>query len=151
MSITRTYHINNIKEVAQYIIQTATSKTILFYGHMGAGKTTLIKSLVTELGCQDDVSSPTFSLVNEYQTDSGLVYHFDLYRIEDEEEAYNFGIEDYLSADAWIFIEWPNRLKDLLAQEISNSVVIEIENQDTRILKFNTNESQNLAEFEMYN
>lgn len=150
MSITRAYHKNEITEVAKQILDEVTSKTLLFYGEMGSGKTTLIKSLVKSLGCTDDVSSPTFSIVNEYKTGNDLVYHFDLYRIEDEEEAYNFGIEDYLNTDAWMFIEWPERLSNLLAQEESNSIHIRIKNQDTRILKLNTNQSQNIAEIELF-
>ncbi|MGJ5640809.1 tRNA (adenosine(37)-N6)-threonylcarbamoyltransferase complex ATPase subunit type 1 TsaE [Formosa sp. S-31] len=149
--MTKEYNLNELEEVAKLILREATSKMLLFYGEMGSGKTTLIKALVEALGGTDEVSSPTFSIVNEYQVNNDLVYHFDLYRIEDEEEAYNFGIEDYLSSDAWMFIEWPERLKDLLEEEQSNSIGIEVKNNETRILKFYNNESQNTAEIKLFN
>ena len=74
---------------------------------MGAGKTTLIKQLCTHLGIKDEVSSPTFSLVNEYESSMGLVYHFDLYRIRSEEELYDIGYEDYFFSGYLCLIEWP--------------------------------------------
>lgn len=81
---------------------------------MGVGKTTLIKTLVELLGSMDTISSPTYSLVNEYKTKKGSIFHFDLYRIEEEEELYNFGIEDYLNTSHWILVEWPNILLPLI-------------------------------------
>ena len=82
---------------------------------MGAGKTTLVKEICKVLNCIDTASSPTFSLVNEYKTtDNESVYHFDFYRIEDEEEALDIGIEDYLYSDNWCLIEWPDNVKNLL-------------------------------------
>ena len=79
---------------------------------MGAGKTTLIKALVKELGGTDTVSSPTSGLVNEYETKTGelLGYHFDFYRLNDETEAMDMGLEDYLNTSAWIFMEWPEKI-----------------------------------------
>ncbi|WP_066218026.1 tRNA (adenosine(37)-N6)-threonylcarbamoyltransferase complex ATPase subunit type 1 TsaE [Formosa haliotis] len=136
---TREYHINDLEVVAKQILETATSKTILFYGDMGAGKTTLIKALVKLLGCKDDVSSPTFSIVNEYSINEGLVYHFDFYRLKDEEEAYNFGIEDYLDSKEWIFIEWPDQVKNILSNEPCNRLKIESLDTETRKITFNKN------------
>jgi len=101
------YALKDIDTVAKQIIEASTSKIFLFDAKMGMGKTTLIKALVKSLGCNDAVSSPTFSLVNEYKNNTESIYHFDLYRIENEEELYNFGFEDYLYNDSWIFIEWP--------------------------------------------
>ncbi|MBP1840872.1 tRNA (adenosine(37)-N6)-threonylcarbamoyltransferase complex ATPase subunit type 1 TsaE [Formosa algae] len=135
---TREFQLENLDEVANQILENATSKTILFYGEMGAGKTTLIKALVKALGCDDDVSSPTFSIVNEYSVNDGLVYHFDFYRLNDEEEAYNFGIEDYLESGAWLFIEWPERVKHILENESCNRLTLESLDSKTRSIKFTT-------------
>lgn len=135
----RKYHINELEDVAKQILESATSKTILFYGEMGTGKTTLIKALVKILGCNDDVSSPTFSIVNEYSIEDDLVYHFDFYRLNDEEEAYNFGIEDYLDSGAWLFIEWPDQIKNILENEPCNRLKIESLDSETRTLTFNIN------------
>lgn len=108
-----TYELETIKEVAQLLLETVNSKTILFYGDMGVGKTTLIKALVSELG-GGQVSSPTFSIVNEYGIKNGLVYHFDFYRINEIHEVYDIGIEDYLDSKQWIFIEWPEKIREIL-------------------------------------
>ena len=82
---------------------------------MGAGKTTLIKELVKELGVKDNSSSPTFSLVNEYRTFEGeIVYHFDLYRLNSEEEGYDMGLDEYFYSDNWCFIEWPEKTPNLI-------------------------------------
>ena len=81
---------------------------------MGAGKTTLIKELAKELGVKSTSSSPTFSLVNEYETHTNdVLYHFDLYRINDELEAYDMGIDEYFYSDKWCFIEWPEKFRIL--------------------------------------
>lgn len=91
---------------------------VLFQGEMGAGKTTLIKYLCSSLGIQDEVSSPTFALVNEYLLPEGdPMYHFDLYRMEDPEEALDIGIEDYFDQPALCFVEWPDRLGYLLPEK----------------------------------
>jgi len=101
--------------IASEIISSAKNKTLLFYGQIGVGKTTLIKELCKSLGVLDNISSPTFSLVNEYQTaNNDKVYHFDFYRIEDEEEAFDIGIEDYFDSKNWCFIEWPENIENLL-------------------------------------
>lgn len=81
---------------------------------MGAGKTTLIKEVISLMGSDDETSSPTFSIVNEYETDWGKVFHFDLYRIKSESEAFDFGIEEYLDSDAYCFIEWPDKIQNLI-------------------------------------
>ena len=129
------YSLNQIEDVANKLITNAKSKVLLFKGEMGVGKTTLIKSIVKALGSQDEVSSPTFSIVNEYEADHGIIYHFDLYRIKDIEEAYNFGIEDYLDSDSWILIEWPEKIKSILP---GNSAVVElnIASKSNRFLRF---------------
>jgi tRNA threonylcarbamoyladenosine biosynthesis protein TsaE len=90
-------------------------KVITFHAQMGAGKTTLIKEIVKELGVKDNSSSPTFSLVNEYRTHRGeIVYHFDLYRLNSEEEGYDMGLDEYFYSDDWCFIEWPEKTPNLI-------------------------------------
>ena len=84
---------------------------------MGVGKTTLIKALVKALGSMDDVSSPTYSIVNEYELKDDKIYHFDLYRIKDLDEAYNFGLEDYLNSTHWLIIEWPELIEDIITDD----------------------------------
>jgi tRNA threonylcarbamoyladenosine biosynthesis protein TsaE len=131
-----TYALNDIEKVAKQLIDSLASKTILMYGDMGVGKTTLIKAIVKLLGSQDDVSSPTFSIVNEYKGDSSLIYHFDLYRIKDIEEAYNFGIEDYLFSDNWSIIEWPELIENMVSIRFDR-VDLELNADNTRTLKMN--------------
>jgi len=130
------YQLKEIDTVAKCILDNVTSKVLLLYGDMGAGKTTLIKSLVKALGGQDDVSSPTFSIVNEYNVLDGLVYHFDLYRLKDIEEAYNFGIEEYLYSNQWIIMEWPQLIESLLPEE-SNRIDLVINKNLSRSITLN--------------
>ncbi|MBL4605525.1 MAG: tRNA (adenosine(37)-N6)-threonylcarbamoyltransferase complex ATPase subunit type 1 TsaE [Flavobacteriaceae bacterium] len=111
----KNYSISDLSSIASDVIAFSKNKTLLFYGSMGVGKTTLIKEICKELGIQEVVHSPTFSLVNEYQSkDKKVVYHFDFYRIENEEEAYDIGIEDYFYSNAWCLIEWPENIQNLL-------------------------------------
>ncbi|SDS62598.1 tRNA threonylcarbamoyladenosine biosynthesis protein TsaE [Gillisia sp. Hel1_33_143] len=132
--MTITYELSDIDSVAERIINNAKSKTLLFYGEMGAGKTTLIKSLIKALGSKDSVSSPTFSLVNEYESKEGSIYHFDFYRIEDENEALDMGIEDYLNKDSWKMIEWPQNISKLLDFP-TQKLELRIDEQGLRMLK----------------
>jgi len=90
---------------------------VLFHGEMGAGKTTFIKALCVALGVKSPTSSPTFSLVNEYEATEGLVYHFDMYRLKSETEALDFGIDDYLFSGNWCFIEWAEKIPNLIPDE----------------------------------
>ncbi|RKE43492.1 tRNA (adenosine(37)-N6)-threonylcarbamoyltransferase complex ATPase subunit type 1 TsaE [Sphingobacterium detergens] len=92
-------------------------RIFLLYGAMGAGKTTFIKYLCEQLGVKDSTSSPTFSIVNEYDSDNGPIYHFDFYRIKDEQEAFDFGYEEYFYSGAYCFIEWPEKIPNLLPEE----------------------------------
>ena len=130
------FKLDDINTVSKNILENLKSKIILFYGEMGAGKTTLIKSLIKNLGSNDDVSSPTFSIVNEYEIENDTIYHFDLYRIKDIEEAYNFGIEDYLDSGHWIFIEWPEKIETLLPTDF-NTIKIDLETETNRKLILN--------------
>jgi tRNA threonylcarbamoyladenosine biosynthesis protein TsaE len=113
--------ITNLPAAASAIIEHAVgNKIFLFYGDMGAGKTTLIKELCKALGTTDNISSPTFSIVNEYHTATSKIYHFDFYRLKDQTEAMDMGYEEYFYAGAWCFIEWPEKIPDLLPQRYSN-------------------------------
>ncbi len=111
----KNYSLSELNTIAKEVVENSKHKTLLFYGIMGVGKTTLIKELCKVLGIDDVTSSPTFSIVNEYVTNSNeKVYHFDFYRIEDEEEAYDIGFEDYFYDEAWCLIEWPENVQNLL-------------------------------------
>ncbi|PQJ77856.1 tRNA (adenosine(37)-N6)-threonylcarbamoyltransferase complex ATPase subunit type 1 TsaE [Polaribacter porphyrae] len=111
----KNYSLNDLSKIVSILISSVKNKTLLFYGQMGVGKTTLIKELCRQLQVEDNISSPTFSLVNEYKTASNeKVYHFDFYRITDEEEALDMGIEDYFYNNDWCLIEWPENIENLL-------------------------------------
>ena len=100
-----------------------------FYGKMGSGKTTFIKSVCEELGVQDTINSPTFAIVNEYEDAMGnTIYHFDFYRIKSIEEVYNMGYEEYLYGNAICFMEWPELIEELLPEETVKVFVEEVEN-----------------------
>lgn len=131
-----TYTEKELSAVAAKIIANSTSKTLCFYGEMGSGKTTLIKALVKELNGSDPASSPTFGLVNEYHTTAGglLGYHFDFYRIEEATEALDMGLEDYLSQDVWVFIEWPEKIASFLPEN-KTEIRIEIIDHQARQLE----------------
>ena len=117
------YNLLDLEKIAYSILKkTQGMKKFIFIGDMGVGKTTLIKELSLQLGVNDTITSPTFSIINEYNSLKDLkVYHFDLYRIKDENEALDFGIEEYLYSDDYCFIEWPERISGLI-----NSNVVEI-------------------------
>jgi len=106
------------KAAGQFIKLTLGKKIFAFYGAMGAGKTTIIKSVCESLGAVDIVTSPTFTLVNEYKTGDGRsIYHIDFYRIRKTEEVFDFGIEEYFSSGSYCFMEWPELIEDLLPEE----------------------------------
>lgn len=131
------YKEKDLSNIVKQLIEKTNSKTLAFYAPMGAGKTTLIKAFIKELGSKDNVSSPTFGLVNEYALENGelLAYHFDFYRLEDEIEAMDMGIDDYLTSDSWIFMEWPEKIPNLIPKDVQE-ITIEILDESTRRLKF---------------
>ena len=113
-------NLDQLNDVARQILKfTLPHKKFVFSGEMGVGKTTLIKALSLQLGVSDVVSSPTFSIVNEYHTDDKtIIYHFDFYRIEDEKEVFDMGYEEYFSSNTYCFIEWPERIPNLIEEEM---------------------------------
>lgn len=137
-----TYNISDIDHVAEELLQHISSKNLLFKADMGVGKTTFIKALVKALGCDDVVTSPTFSIVNEYKIFKERIFHFDFYRIKNEEEALNFGIEDYLHSDSWIFMEWFEKIPHLLPLN-SNVVILKLNKDGSRTLKLKQNLTTN--------
>jgi tRNA threonylcarbamoyladenosine biosynthesis protein TsaE len=123
----------DLDDIANYVLEKET-KIVLFVGDLGAGKTTLIKKLCDKLGVKDEMSSPTFSIVNEYQAEAGLVYHFDLYRIEKSSELYDLGFEDYLDSDQYCFIEWPEIAENILRDYDKLVVKIELKEDQSRLI-----------------
>lgn len=113
------FTLEELSEIAQTILKNVQSKTLLFYGEMGTGKTTLISAIVKEMGGSDSASSPTFSIVNEYKVKNDTVYHFDFYRLKNQYEALDMGIEDYFCSGSWNFIEWPEKIENLLPENVS--------------------------------
>lgn len=111
------------------------SRIFAFFGELGAGKTTFIKAICASLGIQDDVTSPTFSIVNEYiKNDGRRLYHFDFYRLKSAEEAYDLGYEDYFFSGFYCFIEWPERIEELLPPNVVRVMFeVDFENNSRRI------------------
>ncbi|MDA9783001.1 tRNA (adenosine(37)-N6)-threonylcarbamoyltransferase complex ATPase subunit type 1 TsaE [Vicingaceae bacterium] len=110
---------NELETVSRAIIGSIKEYQIIaFRGDLGAGKTTLIKNMCNLLGVEDNVSSPTFSIVNEYESDDEReVFHFDFYRLESEEEAFDIGVEDYFYGGNLCLIEWPSKIENLLPEK----------------------------------
>lgn len=113
--------IEQLPEAAEKFVETMGDETVYaFYGEMGAGKTTFINALCRRLGVEDDVTnSPSFAIINEYRSDTTaeLIYHFDLYRLENIDEALEIGVEDYFDCGALCFLEWPERIEDILPDD----------------------------------
>jgi tRNA threonylcarbamoyladenosine biosynthesis protein TsaE len=130
----KNYSLQNLSDIASEIIATAKNKTLLFYGQMGVGKTTLIKEICKKLEVTDTISSPTFSLVNEYQTlKNEKVFHFDFYRITNEEEALDMGIEEYFDQNDWCLIEWPENIENLLPVDAVQIYLKSLNNEQRNI------------------
>jgi tRNA threonylcarbamoyladenosine biosynthesis protein TsaE len=127
--------ITDLSTVARYIVnQMDDCRVWLFHGEMGSGKTTLIKEICTSLGVTDVMSSPTFSIVNEYHTShSGVVYHFDFYRIKNEAEALDIGTEEYFYSGKPCMVEWPEKIPGL-TPEVHADVTIQLESSTKRTI-----------------
>lgn len=128
-------NLEDLPDAAKKILELAGSNRVfLFYGEMGAGKTTLIKALCNELNVEDTVSSPTFSIVNEYSGSNKIIYHFDFYRIKNETEAFDLGYEDYLFSEAYCFIEWPEKISNLLPSKFVELKLLQT-SENERVIK----------------
>lgn len=125
--------VNSLQEYAaaarEFVKAMGNNRIFAFYGSMGSGKTTFIKSVCEEMGVEEAINSPTFAIVNEYESRDGeTIFHFDFYRIKSIAEVYNMGYEEYLYCNAYCFIEWPELIEELLPEE---TVRVEIrENAD---------------------
>lgn len=117
--------LDGLDEVAQAVIDSLGERTVVaFDAPMGAGKTTLISRIAALLGAEDDVTSPTFAIVNQYEGTKRRIYHFDMYRIERVEEALDFGCEEYLDSGDLCLVEWPERIEPLLPED---TMLVQIE------------------------
>ncbi|MCR5642883.1 MAG: tRNA (adenosine(37)-N6)-threonylcarbamoyltransferase complex ATPase subunit type 1 TsaE [Prevotella sp.] len=110
----------------QFVNEIGSHKVFAFYGTMGAGKTTFIKAVCEVLGVKDVITSPTFAIVNEYESDNGPIFHFDFYRIKKLEEVYDMGYEDYFYSGSLCFIEWPELIEDLLPEDAVRVTITEL-------------------------
>lgn len=133
-----TFSLDSIQvAAAKFLANLVQPATIALHGDMGAGKTTFVHALCIQLGVQDVVSSPTFSIINQYTTHSNItVYHIDLYRLKDEEEAIQAGVEDCLYSGSYCFVEWPEKTPNLLPPNTIHLYISTI-NINTRKLVFN--------------
>lgn len=125
-----------LSSVAEQIIESLDGRNVvLFYGGMGAGKTTLISRIVAAMGAEDQVTSPTFAIVNQYVADDdSYIYHFDFYRIERVEEAFDFGYEEYFYSGALCLVEWPEKIEPLLPED-AMIVRIEVGDDERRVFE----------------
>ena len=129
------YTLNQIEEAARAVVESMQDGQLFaFYGQMGAGKTTLIKAICRQLGVQEEVNSPTFAIVNEYEGTHQTIYHFDFYRINRPEEALDFGLYDYFDSGNICLMEWPECIEPLLPDD---TVKIEISVIDENTRKLN--------------
>ena len=136
--MSNTFYANNLQELDeignQLLENFGNQKKIVFFGEMGVGKTTLIKSICKALNVQDIVTSPTFSVVNEYQTDIGnAIFHFDFFRIKNKEELLDLGLEEYIYSDNYCLIEWPEKAEGLLDNNFAE--IRMTKNEDCRTIK----------------
>jgi tRNA threonylcarbamoyladenosine biosynthesis protein TsaE len=132
------FTLNEIETAAKtFLVNTAPYKVIALHGEMGAGKTTFVHAICNAWGVKDTIGSPTFSIINRYQTNSAeIIYHIDLYRLKDEEEAIQTGVEDCLYSGNYCFVEWPDRAPAIFPDNTLH-ISIAVVNNDTRKLTIN--------------
>jgi tRNA threonylcarbamoyladenosine biosynthesis protein TsaE len=134
--------LSDLPEVAKQALSVATSRVWLLQGEMGAGKTTFVKALCRELGVTDIMSSPTFSIVNEYQTaEKEKVFHFDFFRVKNENEAYEIGAEEYFYSGSYCFIEWPEKIPGLIPA-VHVNVQINLESESLRTIEVSVHDGK---------
>jgi len=133
------YSLSEINEASKFIFENSNGKIILFEGDLGSGKTTLIKNLCYELGSIDNVSSPTFPILNIYDNKKNKIYHADLYRVENIKDLNEIGFFDIVNTNDWLFVEWPKKIIDLIDKPFS-IVNINIEDDNKRKIELKTNE-----------
>ncbi|MBI9057787.1 MAG: tRNA (adenosine(37)-N6)-threonylcarbamoyltransferase complex ATPase subunit type 1 TsaE [Labilibaculum sp.] len=133
MSVLKINSLEEINAVAKEFLSLVGDKRIFaLQGAMGVGKTTFVKAICEAMGVEDTINSPTFAIVNEYHTPKEeIIYHFDFYRIDDVQEAYDFGYEDYFYSNAMCFIEWPEKIESILPQD-TVEVLFEEQTDGTR-------------------
>ncbi|GMN08810.1 tRNA (adenosine(37)-N6)-threonylcarbamoyltransferase complex ATPase subunit type 1 TsaE [Croceitalea sp. MTPC9] len=131
------FTIEELDKVSRELLSNFNKNIICFNGPMGVGKTTLIKAIIKELGAVDSGNSPTFGLVNEYHNVNGelVAYHFDFYRINNEEEALDMGIEEYFNSNAYVFIEWPEKIGGLLPEN-HKKLQLHLIDENTRLIEY---------------
>ncbi len=128
--------IDTLELTARELISASQGNKIwLFSGEMGVGKTTLIKEIGKLLGVKESMASPTFSIVNEYQTSNGTLFHFDFYRLKNEQEAYDIGVDEYFESGNYCFIEWPEKL-EILIPKSNFKITLQVQSPTTRTIEY---------------
>ena len=136
--------LDKIDDVAkEFLALYGTNKILAFYGEMGAGKTTFIKALCRAMDVEDDVNSPSFSIINEYHTKKDdIIFHFDFYRLKSIEEALDIGYEEYIYSGSYCFMEWPEKIEPLLPENRLDVTIKETEDGKRVILMQNNSNTK---------
>lgn len=129
-----TFDLQEISETAKMVITCLKHKVVLCYGKMGVGKTTLIMEIAKHLGVKESMQSPSYGIVNEYQSTNGIFYHIDLYRLNTLPEAIDLGIEEYLNGSSWCFIEWPEKVEEI-TDNFNNKLILTKNKNQSRTLQ----------------
>lgn len=134
--MTFTYTLNEIKRAAQQIFVAAEGRKVwAIHGEMGSGKTTFIHALCENLGVTSAIGSPTYAIINEYKSNAGEIYHMDWYRLKDEEEAMQAGVEDCIVSGKFCLVEWPEKAISLLPDDCFH-ITLNVMNEETRIISY---------------